>query len=187
MLQGTNFSIPLVSHCSFQQLCPCRVKGCSCRSCCEAGWDHLGSTFPPCSSRSSGDGGKREEVMLQLLSPWSVKGCKDRWRQGARERTKVLACGGCLSPLNVPFAKDSSCSEPMAALKGTHRTYLFGRGRGRGEDRSQCIYYPPRQKQQAVNYWTVAHTAVAHTAHTGNCCLKRVSRMIFLWLLVCLY
>lgn len=87
-------------------------------------------------------GGKRKEVTLQLLSPWSVRGCKDRWRQGAREGTKVLTCGGCLSPFNVPSAEDSSGSQPVAALKSTHRTYLLGMGRGRREDRTQCIYYP---------------------------------------------
>lgn len=137
MLQDTNFSIPLVSHCSIQQLSPCRVKGCSCCSCCEAGWDHPGSSFSLCFPGSSENGEKEGEVMLQLLSPWSVRGCKDKWRQGAREGTTVPV----VVPVIVPSAEDSSCSEPMEALKSTHRTYLFGMGRGR-EDRTECIYYP---------------------------------------------
>lgn len=89
-------------------------------------------------------GEKRDKVMLQLLSPKSVRGCKNRWRQGAREGTKVLV----VVPVSVPSAEDSSCSEPMAALKSTHRTYLFGMGRGTGQDR---MYLLSTLDKQAVN------------------------------------
>lgn len=74
--------------------------------------------------------------------------------------------------------------QPWKAL--TEPTYS---GWGEEEEKTghNVFIIHPRHKQQAVNYQTVAHTVVAYTGYTGNCCLKKISRMVFLWLLVCLY
>lgn len=74
--------------------------------------------------------------------------------------------------------------QPSKAL--TEPTYL-----GWGEEEEMMghnvFIIHPRHKQQAVNYQTVAYTAVAYMVYIGNCGLKKISRMIFLCLLVCLY
>lgn len=187
MLQGINFSIPLVSHCSIQQLCPCRVKGYSCCSCREAGRDHPGSSLPPCSPRSSEDGGKERKLCCSFFPRGVSEAAKtDRGKgpeRGLRYSLVVVAY-----PLSMylllRIAHVQSQWQPSKAL--TEATYL---GWGEEEETTghNVFIIHPRHKQQGINYQTVAHTSVAYTVYTGNCGFKKISRMIFLWLLVCLY
>lgn len=187
MLQSINFSIPLVSHCSIQQLCPCRVKGYSCCSCREAGWDHPGSSFlPSLLSQEQWGWGEGERKLHCSFFPHRVSEAADRGKgpeRGLRYLLVVLAYS--LSVYFLLRIAHVQCQwQPWKPH--TEPTYL---GWGEEEDKTghNVFIIHPRHKQQAVNYQTVAHTAVAYMVYTGNCGLRKISRVIFLWLLVCLY